>query len=240
MNSSLVVRLYSVHSLLSKLFFFLPIIVIWFRDQGFSQFQVTLIMGSFFLSATVAEIPSGIFSDKYGYRWALFITGILEAIGMVLIANADHFITALIGEVLNGIGYAFYTGSKESYLFHFLTITREDGTYQKRFARAKLFEFIGMAAGGLVGGSIYIYWKELPFYLSAISFVASSLLIFYLPTVRQGASDSISSLNHLRQGIEHIRTGDQDLKTILAFYCVYLSSMLIFLVTLNQPYLRES
>ncbi|MBI4373894.1 MAG: hypothetical protein HY542_03355, partial [Deltaproteobacteria bacterium] len=51
------VRLYLFHSFLSRLYFFIPILVLWFQSHGFNQFQVTILLSVFFLSVMLAEIP---------------------------------------------------------------------------------------------------------------------------------------------------------------------------------------
>src|SRR3989338_9737676 len=120
MDPKKVIRLYLVHSFLSKSLFMMPIIILWLLDHRFSQFQITVLLSSFFLMATVTEVPSGLFSDRMGHKWALVVSGLTSAVGIVILAFPFHFFIVLGGEMIAGIGYAFYTGTKEAYLFNYL------------------------------------------------------------------------------------------------------------------------
>lgn len=170
--------LYLLHSLLSRLYFYLPIIVLWFQTQGFSQFEVTLLLSVYFLAMTLAEVPSGLFSDRFGHGRALILSGLFHVGGTLLLAFASRLDIAVGGELLLGIGQAFYTGSKEAWLFNTLEARSQSPFYQRDYAQAKFFEFIGMAVGSLVGGSLYPLWPRLPFLLTALFFLAATVAAF--------------------------------------------------------------
>lgn len=233
-------RLYVFHSLLSRLYFFLPILVLWFQEQGFSQFQITILLSTFFLSTTLAEVPTGIFSDRSGHRWAMALCGLFQAAGVFLLAFASQFSIAVLGEILMGIGQAFYTGSKEAFLFNALEEDRLHHLYQRDYAQAKFFEFIGMAVGSLVGGSVYVLWPRSPFFLSTVAFLTAAALALRLKDAAKKEGSPPPTLKHLLSGIEEIRAGGVTLKTLIAYYGLFFSSILIFIVTLIQPYLKEA
>lgn len=236
------VRLFALHSFLSRLYFFLPILVLWLRGQGFDQFQVTLLLSLFFLSTTLAEIPTGILSDRLGHRYAMSLCGLFQAAGVFLLAFASHLPLAIIGEVLMGIGQAFYTGSKEAYLFNTLQEDDSHDHYQRDYSQAKFFEFIGMALGSLIGGSLFAYWPRLPFFLSAAAFLLAALVALLLlrEAPRVPSQEGRPTLDRLVMGLKEIRNGPPRLHRLIVYYCLLFSGVLVFIVTLIQPYLKEA
>lgn len=229
---------------MSRFYFFLPILVLWFRAQGFEQFQVTILLSLFFLSTTLAEIPTGILSDRIGHRQAIALSGIFQAAGVLCLAFASRLSLAVSGEILMGIGQAFYTGSKEAYLFNTLEEDQRHHLYQRDYAQAKFFEFIGMGLGSLVGGSIYVLWPRLPFFLSALAFLlAAGTALKMRRTMRRPRQKNETppmTFEQLVSGLRKIRGAPRELKTLIAYYCLFFSSVLVFIVTLIQPYLKEA
>jgi len=240
MNGGATVRLFIFHSFLSRLYFFIPILVLWFLAQGFTQFQVTILLSVFFLSTTLAEVPTGIFSDRFGHTRAMALCNLFQAVGVTLLAFASNVNLAIIGELLMGIGQAFYTGSKEAFLFDFLKQQRISHLYQKHYAHSKFYEFVAMGAASLVGGTLYIYWGQLPFFLSAAAFLASSGVALFLKERRNKKRVYEKGWGQLLKGFQEIRTGSTNLKVLIFYYCLIFTSILIFIVTLVQPYLKEA
>ena len=211
--------------------------MIWFQAQGFTQFQITLLLSVFFLSTTLAEIPTGLFSDRFGHHRAMACCGLFQAAGIIVLAFASHWGLATVGELLMGVGQAFYTGSKEAFLFNYLEEDRAAHLYQRDYARAKFFEFIGMAAGSLVGGSIYAFSPRAPFFLSAAAFLLAAVVALNLKTV--AVQQAITgSWKNLLSGLSAVRHGSPQLQRLIAYYCGLFTFILIFIVTLVQPYLR--
>ncbi len=239
MARSSTVRLYALHSLFSRLYFFLPILVLWFLAQGFSQFQVTLLLSLFFLSATLCEIPTGLFSDRFGHRWGIALCGVFQALGVLCLAFASHFGLAIVGEILMGLGQAFYTGAKEAYLFNFLETQQESHLYQRDYAQAKFFEFIGMALGSLVGGSIYDFSPQLPFYLTAAAFFLASGMTYFLKEIPHAGEQAPMDFKGFQRGFREIWQGSTALKSLVGYYCLFFTVILLFIVVLVQPYLRK-
>ncbi|MBI2082039.1 MAG: MFS transporter [Deltaproteobacteria bacterium] len=233
------VKPYVFHSFLSRLYFFIPILVLWFQAHGFTQLQVTILISIFFLSVTIAEIPSGLFSDHFGHKWAMMFCGLFQSIGVIFLAFPFHIGMAVVGEIFMGIGQAFYTGSKEAYLFNFLENRAVSDRYQVDYAQGKFFEFVGMGIASLIGGSVYIFSGRLPFFLSAIAFLVAAIVAITLhepPKTRKTASAGAESF---LMGVREIRSGSKNLRTMVGYYSLLFTTILVFIVTLIQPYLKE-
>lgn len=242
MGGKSTVRIYVIHSFLSRLYFFLPILVLWFRAHGFTQFEVTILLSVFFLSVTVSEIPTGIFADRFGHRQAMVLCGLLQAAGVFLLAFPSSLLPAVLGEVLMGIGQAFYTGAKEAWLFNWLEQDQLSHRYQKDYAHSKLFEFVGMGLGSLIGGTIYVHSGRLPFFLTAVAFLGAAVVGCFLKEPRRPSLSGASAASppRLLKGFREILSGTSRLKKLIGYDCGLFAVIFVFLVTLIQPYLKEA
>ncbi len=232
------VRLYTIHSLLSRVYFFLPILVLWFQSLQFSQFEITLLISVFYLAATLSEVPTGIFSDHFGHKWAMTLSSLCQAVGAFVLAFSQTFWIAILGELLMGLGQAFYTGSKEAYLFNILEKGEAGERYQRDYAQSKLFEFVGMAIGSLIGGSIYVYSPRLPFLLSSAVFLVAAAFALILREEPVEAKRSQIGWSSLASGFQVIRNGGGTLKALVLHFCILFTLILIFTVAISQPYLK--
>lgn len=240
MNSRLAVRLYVFHSFLSRLYFFIPIIVLWFQHHGFSNLQITLLLSTFFLSTTLAEVPTGIFSDRHGHKKAMILCNLLQAVGVFLLAYPETLLMAIAGEVLMGIGQAFYTGSKEAYLFNTLEADQVSERYQREYGQSKLFEFVGMGVASLIGGSVYSFSGKLPFFLTAAAFLLAASIGLLLTEKTIQKSQVPSNWNYLTGGLRELIHGTRNFKLLIAYYVSLFAAILLFIVILIQPYLKMS
>ena len=240
MKNKWTASLYDIHSFLSRLYFYLPILILSFQGRGFTQFEISILLSCFFLSTTLSEVPTGIFSDRVGHKWAMALCGFCQALGVLFLGLSSQFLWVVVGEVLMGLGQAFYTGSKEAYLFNSLEVADAHTRYQKDYARAKLFEFIGMATAALIGGSIYAYSPRLPFFLATAAFLCAGLLAVSLREPPREVSEPLTTLKHLSQGLQEIYRGAPTLKLLVTYFCATFTVILIFTVVLGQPTLRSA
>lgn len=233
-------RIYFFHSLLSRLYFFLPVLVLWFLAQGFTQFQATVLLAVFFLSVTLSEIPTGLLSDRFGYRQAMILCNLFQAAGVFILAYASSMTLATLGEILMGIGQAYYTGSKEAFLFNFLEEDNDAHHYQKNFAHSKIFEFIGMGLGSLVGGSVYVLSGRLPFFLTAAAFLAAAWTAGLLKEPSRKDQPPQLTQGRFSRGFRLLLAGPRELKILSIYFALFFATGMVFLVTLVQPYLKMS
>lgn len=73
---------------ISATLFFMPaFIIVYFRNLGFSLFQISLLTMMMSLSILLFEIPTGAIADIYGRKFSVLLGAIIQGIAMVFVFN---------------------------------------------------------------------------------------------------------------------------------------------------------
>jgi MFS family permease len=75
-------------------------------DLALSAGDLGLLTSAYFLTFAVAQIPIGLFLDRYGPRLIQSVLLLLAALGAALFAASDNFLLLLTGRALMGLGVA--------------------------------------------------------------------------------------------------------------------------------------
>jgi MFS family permease len=118
---------------------------------GLSAFASAWVLGLMGLTSFVGRLYWGFFADKYGSRFTLMLTTLLQAAFMLWLINAVDPVVFFLYAVCWGFGYAGVT-------MQYGIITRDVFSTQLRgpgFAGVSCFAMVGMALGGYLGGVLY-------------------------------------------------------------------------------------
>ena len=81
----------------------LPVIA---TDTGWSFAQVSLALSASMMVSAITSIPLGRFLDRTGPRLVMIVGTLLGALGMVLVANAQHLVALFAGFLVLGLAIA--------------------------------------------------------------------------------------------------------------------------------------
>ena len=118
---------------------------------GLSAFAAAWVLGIMGLTSFVGRLFWGFFADKYGSRFALMMTTLLQAAFMLWLINAADPVVFFLYAVCWGFGYAGVT-------MQYGIIARDVFPTHLRgqaFAGVSCAAMIGMASGGYIGGLLY-------------------------------------------------------------------------------------
>ncbi|MBI4366048.1 MAG: MFS transporter [Deltaproteobacteria bacterium] len=236
MGRSRTVVLFNGFCFASRCYFYLPVFVLWFLAHGLTQLQVMLLLSIYFVTATCAEIPSGLFADRYGRKWALVVGSLAQAAGAACLAGAGAWALLVAGELCLGLGQAFQTGIKEAFLYDHCKAHGHAEEYQSRYGESKFFEFAAMSVGAVCGVPLYGAGGPWPFVATAAIFLAGGGLAALLREPLRG--ECLGRPHPLREGWREVRHGDPALRRRIGYYAWFLSLVLIVTMSLGQPYLR--
>lgn len=171
--------LYYFHVFLYGLWFFEGV---WFFFMGkFASYETIGIV--FSLSTLVwilAEIPSGVFADRFGRKQSIIIGNILIVIASFMYMTAQVFWFIAIGLMISAVGRAFISGSLEALVYDGLLEKKEEYKYDKIVARGLQLIIIAFAVGPVIGGLLYKYNIYLPYVLNFIAMILALITSLWL------------------------------------------------------------
>lgn len=148
------------------------------QSLGLNPSDVSMVNFGFFAAILACELPTGIFADHFGRTKSVQV-GISVITGAALLyTTANGFKTALLYEVLIGVGYSFISGALSAWIRDALGARGEESIYSMVVTRATQYRSLAMLSGGLLGGFIGMYDKRLTWLSSGIVLFFAAHLAF--------------------------------------------------------------
>ncbi|NPE52178.1 MFS transporter [Dickeya dadantii] len=85
--------------------------------KGLSVSEVFMIQSILAFSMVVAEVPSGLFTDRFGNKSALLLAGLFKGIGGMMAWALDGFFAMAITWIFIGLANSFYSGTNLSVIY---------------------------------------------------------------------------------------------------------------------------
>jgi len=162
---------------------------------GASNFEIGIIFGSFALARTIAQIPVGYLSDKYGKKIFLLIGTFFYGFFTILYPFANSVVHLMVLRILNGISSSFINPVAGAYV---ATVAPKGklGEYMGLFNSALP---LGFSLGPLIGGVIAKWYGiEAPFYFcGALSFLSFLVCLFKLKNIKINRDGSFTYVSKL-------------------------------------------
>ncbi len=166
---------------LSGMFFCVPILVLFWQDNGLSLTEVMLLQSIFAILTVSLEIPSGYFADIYGRRITLLIGSLAGFIAIVIYSIGVNFYHFLLAEIFFAIRLSFYSGTTSAFLYDTLLDLKEEKRFKKIWGNALFLGMISLALSNVLGGFIakidfrYTLYASIPFFLILIPLTFSMI-----------------------------------------------------------------
>lgn len=125
---------------------------------GLSLSQVALINVGFWGIIVLSEIPTGIFADTKNRAWSLQIGTAFHALGEMVYFTARGFWTALLAELIVGVGAAFLSGVQQAWITDALEKRNESHQLRHVFATGSVWRGMGALLGGVLGGAAMVWF----------------------------------------------------------------------------------
>ncbi|MGB3655656.1 MAG: MFS transporter [Rivularia sp. (in: cyanobacteria)] len=175
--------------------FYAPIFFV--NQIGLSATTVGIALGSSSISGVVGRILGGSLADspKWGRRRTLLLSAAISAIGSLVLAATNNFVTLVIGNLINGLGVGLYWPATEAVV---ADLTNSDNS-REAFAITRFADNIGLGLGIVLAGVLVANTASyrLLFIIDGVSFIVFFAVIYasIKPTSHQTAgarSDSTS------------------------------------------------
>jgi len=165
-----------------------------------SIFSVAQIAQAFF------EIPTGIYSDKYGRSNCLRIGAFASLFSIISYAIADNFLVLVLGAIFEGLNRAAFSGNNEALIYETLLETDDQERYHHEFGKTNSWLELSGFISGIFGGLIAIRSLHLLFWLSIVPQLIGALisLKFTEPKIHREYLGTISL--HLKDALKAYRS----------------------------------
>jgi MFS family permease len=150
---------YQVFSLAVFTPFMMPVIVLFWRENGLDLVDVHLLQAIFAVAIVVLEVPTGMVADRLGKRASLEAGMWAVIVGMLVYALGHSFSAFLAAELLLALGISLHSGAGSALLFDSLEALDRAAEFSRYEGRARGLQLVAFGlctlAGGLVGAHSY-------------------------------------------------------------------------------------
>ncbi|MBT5023175.1 MFS transporter [Candidatus Woesearchaeota archaeon] len=214
------IKLIYLFSFLRGLEFFIPIRALYYQQELFTVFNVTLILAIRAISTTIFEVPSGAIADLFGRKKTLIVASIAGIIALIFLSIGQSLIFFVLYAVLIAIADSLVSGTDTAILFDTVKLFgNKTKPVTKKIAVAQSEADLGKKEAPVIPETI----KKFPKFKKVIAINNSMWPI--------GAS--ISSIIGGFLAINSLRT--PIIATILPFILVLIVALFIY----DPPYKKE-
>ncbi|MDF1800461.1 MAG: MFS transporter [Planctomycetota bacterium] len=194
----------------------MAIITVFFKDAiGMSMGEIMLLQGAFGLALVLFEFPSGYLADRIGYRRALMIGAVLNAIGWTIYVRADTIPHILLAEIVLGIGISLISGTDSALLYESLEETGDEGLFGMWTGRVRFFGQFGEGTAAIVAGFVYAAWQRAPFMLEVGIWVINLWVAWKLVEPARHRPPATENWKQIKAMVRHLAVGDPKLRAIV-------------------------
>lgn len=186
-NMASTMRKYYAASFLGGLSFTNGILILYYRNIGFSYSQIFLLSIVYEILTFVLEIPSGILADLWSRKWVVVIGHALSGLSFLIVLIAPTFFPVfLLWSVLSAICTALNSGTLTALIFDTLKENGEDQQFYKVQSNITILTLLAQTISIILGGWIADSWGFT--YTLLFSAVSGLLLTALFMTVQDTPS----------------------------------------------------
>ncbi|KAB2975725.1 MFS transporter [Streptomyces sp. SS1-1] len=180
-----VTRPFSVYAVLANSLFQRGVFVLYLQQRGFSAGQVALLQTLIYLVSGLAELPTGVISDRIGRRASIVIGQVLIAgslLGQAASTSYWMFVALFIG---HGVGMACVSGSDTALLYDLLVRRGVTAGYVRIRSRFTMLGTVTSGVAIVLGGQLQRFSWGIVYAGSALCLVLAVLvLLARVPEIR--------------------------------------------------------
>ncbi|MFN8577157.1 MAG: MFS transporter [Candidatus Sericytochromatia bacterium] len=162
-----ILRFY-IFSALSFTPFSLPVLVLFWQENGLTMFDVYMLQSLFAIAMVLLEVPAGLIADKLGKKTSLLFSTVTLFIAFLIYGYGTNFSIFLIAEILCALGVSLISGADSALLYDSLKVLNREHEYQKIEGRARAIQMLSFAVCNIIGSLIGSYSYRLTVYMSSI------------------------------------------------------------------------
>lgn len=235
--SSNIWKMYAVTAA-NQAFFLMPIIVLFFHENGLTIQQVFVLQGLFALTSMILEIPSGYLSDRWGRKPTMITGSVFGIVGILMYALSTTFWGFLVGEIFFAVMLSFYSGTADAMISDTLIELDRFEENRRTLGQLHFFGLLSQAIASVIGGLLAtialrgVAWATLPPLIIGLVFACF---------LREPKRHKLQEPHHLKAMwniTSHALVKSVPLRNIMLIYAV-IASLTFALVWFSQAYQAE-
>lgn len=132
-----------------------PVLSLLLLGQGCSLSAIPLVVGLHSATTIAAELPSGMYADRFGRRRSFLLAQLLALPMLALLAAPGGLVTLVLAMVCYGLSRAFASGSLDALVVDEFLIRNGQEKLGACTARISMLTSMGLATGCILGGGLY-------------------------------------------------------------------------------------
>ena len=235
---------YSVFQALWITAFFVPIVVLFWEENGLDAFDIYLLQGLYAVAVVILEVPTGMVADQIGKRTSLILGTAILVVGFVIYAIGASFLLFLVAEIVTALGMSLISGADSALLYDTLATLDRKSEFRELEGRARAIQMVAFAAACVVGGFVGEYSFRATLWLTVAGSLAGLVVAFTLveaiPVARRNGTaggEPPRTYGHLlRDSLLFLRK--HRLVRWYVLFLAVLSGSSTWLLWLYQPYMQ--
>src|SRR6185369_7180262 len=142
------------------------------QRRGLSLAQATIVDVTFWIAATLGEVPTGVVADTYGRKTSLTAGAALLSLGTLAWAFAPTMLLIMLAYAAMAVGTTFLSGAEEAFFYESLQSTGRAEEYTRLVGRAGAIMLGATAIGNVMSGFIATVDLILPFIMAGLSLLS--------------------------------------------------------------------
>lgn len=191
-------RLFYLYRSVSRLYFYLPVLVLYFFVQGASYLDIGVLLCVYSLSVMVFERPTNKLIEVLGTKRVIVIGELIKAVGLGLLVFGQQGVYFIIAQLLIGAGYALAVGGDAALMSRCLLTAEDQGRVQKK---AHVIVLVCVITASVVGGVVaQLYGPRTAILISVVPPLLAALsACFFIepPAVRGHVSHGTTNSGYL-------------------------------------------
>jgi MFS family permease len=237
---SVTVTIVALVSLLTGLYFYLPVMTLYMQYKGLSLVEINLLNALLLGSQFVAEVPTGLLADRLGRKRSWIIGLVLQFLGELLFLFASSFWVFALIQMIAGFGFAFMSGCVEALVYESLPRERRNAAMKRALglisAAVRFANLLAFSLGGWLVRDLKSQSYSFAILLTVISVGLGLLVGCFVRDVPAQAHDGAppSALQLFRDGVKLLQSNKGLRRLVLLG--VLSDPFGFYLVALYQPY----
>jgi len=179
----------TVYRVVSRAYFHLPILFLFFFQGGLSIITIELLIAAYGIVVALAPAVTARWTRNRPLPVLLGLGEVVKILGLVALALGPDIRSAVVGQVLSGTGFALTAGTDSA----LLSTLCSGAAFRRREAMTQGWMFAASFVAGSIGAVLFSAWSLLPFVVSAAA--AGCAIAALVPVSRAATASTPVSLS---------------------------------------------